>query len=359
MIKGRGHHLDARDLGGFMKKVLRLSAFVLAWLPAVCVAAPETHVITPHYPDAFKIETVQTSDAVTTTNGQRSTLHTRMIYRQEVHKTANGYQATFTGVSADVDGRGPDDKPTPEAQQQQQILSLMATVGHAQVTLNDEMVPQSVDNIDDIKPRIKQGLTDTGDATKDAMGMKIYDAFISNATPQSAAKFLAQAYAGKDILRRPLVLHQPSPIDGDTVHLMGGAFKLTGTITLDDWQEGHSASLTTVFAPSDADMNVFLSGVMKTMLDRLATSNDDKGRDVVEAMIKQMHISMSQTCHTTIDLSNFVVSHSECDNVMSINMDIAKALPADLVKAMPKLAQISAMQTERDTHTVVDTHLLP
>lgn len=342
-----------------MKTTGLISALALAAaISAGHVAAQEVHTIVPHYPDAFKSETTRISDDSQTANGQHSTTHTQIVYRQDVQKTATGYQATYTAVSADVDSHDANGNPTPQAEQQKRMLTMMVGIGSAQVTLDNQMAPLSVDNIDDMKPKIKQGLTGTGDATKDAAGVKLYDAFIANLTPQSAAAFLKQAHDAGQMFGHPLTVHVAVPITGDSVQLMGGTFKLSGTITLDDWVEGKTARITTVIAPSEADLHTFLSGMMKTVLDRMATDSNAQTKDIVEKMVAQMHMSMTETCHTTIDLSNFIANRNECDSVTSMNLDLAKALPPEMVKAAPKLAQLPPITVTQTQKSVTETRLL-
>jgi len=339
-----------------------ISALALAWgLAAAGAQAQDTHVLTPHYPDTFKIEITRNSDSEQTSKAGQVTTHTRMVFDEAVARTDTGYKAEFTGVSSEATGVGADGKPAPRVAMQKRILDLITTVGKAEVTLDKDMTPLSIDNIEALKPRIKQGLTNSGDAKADAMGVQLYDAFIAKLTPQTAAAFLKQAHqAGAGaIYNRPLTLHQSVPLSGAPVSFMGATLHLTGSVTLDDWKDGQSATVTTMLAPTDSDLREFMTGFIHNMMARMTTGNDTKYSEMIERLIANMQMTMTVTCHTTTDLTNFAVYRSTCDTTSAFSMDMAKGLPPEMVKQSPQLANMPPVSMSQVDHSVNEARLIP
>jgi hypothetical protein len=325
------------------------------------VQAQDLHIITPHYPDAFTVETTHVTDQEQTINGKKTTGHTQMVFRQTAQRANAGYHATYKAVSAEVTGADADGRLSPQAAQKKRMLDLLVGLEPAQVTLDDKLTPQSIDNIEALKPELRQGLTATGDAQQDAIGIKMYDAFIANLTPQSAAAFLKQLHnAWTDVyFNKPLTLHVATPLDGESVQIMGGSLKLSGSVTLDSWEDGKSATFTSVIAPSDEDLHAFITGTFKSMIDRIAQGDAAAQRRLLEGIFSQMHMSMTETCHSRLDLSNDIAGDMSCDSMTTMDMDLAKALPADMIKAAPQLAQMPPMSMIEKDHIVSSTRLIP
>jgi len=339
-----------------------ISALALAAaLTAANAQAQEAHILTPQYPDHFKVEITSTSSTEQTSKAGQVTTHTRMVFDEDVRKTDQGYKATYTGVSADTDGQGPDGKPSPQAGMQKRMLGVLTTIGPAEVSLDKDMMPLSIDNIEALKPRIKQALTSSGDAKDDAMGVQLYDAFISSLTPETAAGFLKQArQAGAEaVYNRPLRLHTPVPMSGAPVALMGATMHMTGTVTLDDWKEGQSATVTTILAPTDSDLHTFMTTFVHNMMAKMATGDDAKATAVINHMVEYMRMAMTATCHSTTDLTNFVVSSSKCDTTSTFTMDLAKAMPPELLKQSPQLANMPPISMSQVNHSVSEVRLIP
>lgn len=339
-----------------------ISALVLiAAIAATDAQAQDTHVLSPRYPDHFKVEITHTSSSDQTSNAGQVTTHTRLVFDEDVRKTDTGYKATFTGVSADADGQGPDGKPSPQAGMQKRILGVITAIGPAEVSLDKDMTPLSIDNIEILKPRIKQGLTNSGNAKDDAMGVQLYDAFVSGLTPETAAGFLKQArQAGAETLyNKPLPLHTPVPLSGAPLSFMGATMHLTGTVTLDDWKEGQSATVTTVLAPTDSDLHSFMTAFIHNMMAKMMTRDEAEAKDLIDHMVDHMKIAMTVTCHSTTDLTNFIIYNSQCDTTSAFTMDLAKAMPPEMLKQAPQLANMPPMSMRQVEHSVNETHLIP
>jgi len=243
------------------------------------------------------------------------------------------------------------------------LMSAITTVGPVEITLDKDLDPLSIDNIETIKPRLKAALTATGDAQADAAGITLYDAFIAKLAQQSAKTFTLVMQINqtgvKSAYNRPLPLHTPIPLSGDPDQPLGESLRQTGTVTLDDWTDGQSAKLTTVLTPLESDLHTTMTGLAKTMLSRLANTEQPQFQSLMDRMLDNMHFSTTLTCHTQIDLGNFAVTQMTCDRAWTLTIDVAKALPPEVLTAKPQLAQAPPMTLKGTDHLVEETHLVP
>jgi hypothetical protein len=193
------------------------------------------------------------------------------------------------------------------------------------------------------------------------MGVQLYDAFVSSLTPQTAAAFLKQAHqAGAEtIYNKPLPLHTPVPLSGAPVSFMGATMHLTGTVTLDDWKEGQSATVTTVLAPTDSDLHTFMTAFVHNMMAKMMTADQAQAKDMIDHMVDHMQMTMTVTCHSTTDLSNFIVSNSKCDTTSAFTMDLAKAMPPEMLKQAPQLANMPPISMSQVDHSTNEVRLIP
>ncbi len=337
---------------------------VAAALAGTTVHAQDTHTLTPRYPDQFKIEQTRSSDSEQFGQSGHIVSHTRMVLTEAVQKTDTGYKAIYIAISGDANGQDDSGKPSPQSATQKHLLGALTAVGPVQVTFDKSMTPLSIDNIDAIKPRLKEALTGSGNAQQDAMGARMYDAFAANLTPQSAAAFLKQMseMGNGTVFNRPLVLHKATAFSGDPVDFMGGSLRLSGTATLDDWNEaGHSATVTTVLTPSDTELHTFMTGFLHNMMGKVIPKGDDDARykAIIDRLIDNMHMTMSVKCETTLDLTNYAVNHTVCDNQTAMTLDMAKGMPPEVIKQKPEIASMPPMTMIQNDHTVSDSRLIP
>jgi len=345
-----------------MLKFAKISSLAFAAVLAGTAAeAQETHTITPHYPDSFKIELTSTNDSEHIGQDSDVKSHTRMVVTESVQKTDTGYKAVITPVSTDADSRDGDGKPSAQAEMQKHILGTITSVGPVEVTLDKDMTPLSVDNIEAIKPRLKAALTGSGDPRIDAAGMQLYDAFVSGLTPQSAALFLKQVHqtSAESVYNRPLPLHTPVALPGAPTQFMGATLHMTGTITLDEWHDGQSATVTTVLAPTESDLHVFMSAFVNNMVAKFMTGDNAKYKPVIDRIMDNMRLTMTVTCHATTDLTNFAVTRTDCDSTSAFAIDLAKALPPEMLKEQPQLAHTPPVSLSQISHSVTEGRLIP
>jgi len=102
-----------------------------------------------------------------------------------------------------------------------------------------------------------------------------------------------------------------------------------------------------------------MTGLAKTMLSRVANAEQPQFQPLMDRMLDNMRMSATYTCHTQIDLGNFAVTQMTCDRAWTLTIDVAKAVPPEVLKAKPELAQMSPMTLSQTDHWVGEAHLVP
>ena len=339
-----------------MRSKMVLTAVAVAALMSVAggARAQEMHTLTAHFPDDFKARTSIVSDNDQTMQGVATQTHSKIVMLTQMHKTAQGYHATLNFESADVQMGG--SAGTPQATMAAKMSGLMTSVGKIEATYDKDLTPLRIDNMDDIKAKIKAAMTDDADPQKKASGEAVYNMMFANLTPESAAKFLKQMKQSGMVFNRPLPLGTEVPMAGDPISVMGSTFRMSGTIKLTSWIEGKSAHLVYVIAPTDEDMHAFVVGMLKNMVDRMAQGKDDKAKEMMARMFDSVKMHMVSTCDIDVDLANTVNSHGDCTSHTDMTMDLRKMLTEEEAKASPQMAsQLQVISMTQSSHTVTDS----
>ncbi len=336
------------------KTFLTVAAMAALMSASGGAGAQETHTITMHVPETFKSRTTIASDNAQTMQGRTTQTHSKIVMLTDMRKTADGYHATLNFESADIKMDG--DNGTPQAAMAAKMSGLMTSVGRVEATYDKDLTPIRIDNMEDIKAKIKAAMTDDADAQKKAAGEAVYNMMFANLTPESAAKFLKQMKQANMVFNRPLPLGVEVPMSGDPISLMGSTFRMSGTIKLTAWTEGKSAHLVYTIAPTDEDMHAFVTGMLKNMVDRLAEGQDDKAKEMMGRMFDSMKMHMVSTCDIDVDLANTVNSQGDCTTHTDMTMDLRKMLTDEQLKASPQLAnQLQVISMTQTGHTVTSS----
>ena len=341
---------------------MAMAALVL--VSPVVAKSQEVHTISPHFPDHFKLRTTSIGDQDQVSQGKHQTTHSEMETLADIQKLPVGYRAVYSLVNMKSVGLGPDGRPTAQGQQMEKMVQMFRDIGTAQVTMDDNLDPVTVDNIEDIKAKLKLAMTSTPEMQKDNAGEKVYALMFGSLTPQSAGAFLKMAKRQGNVYNRPLPLGQAVALSSAPMQFMGTSFNLNSTVELTRWEEGKTAHLMLVMAPTDADMQRFLGGLLKNMMASLMPPDDGKGTNaqmnqVMDRMVANMKMAMKTTCDVDIDLNNDINTHVVCAGETDMSMDLRKILPDDVLKAHPevgaKLPLITMVQT---SHSTNDTSLV-
>ncbi|WP_443747350.1 hypothetical protein [Asticcacaulis solisilvae] len=337
-----------------LKHVLAAGSMAAILAAASGVQAQETHTLVPHFPDNFKTRTTIVSDNDQTMQGKPVATHSKIVMLTDMRKTADGYHATLTVESADSKMDGADG--TPQAAMAAKMSSLLTTVGHVEATYDKDMMPVRIDNLDDIKTKVKALMTADTDPQKKAAGEAVYNMMFANLTPESAAQFLKQMKQSSMVFNRPLVVGVDTPVTGDPMTMMGATFRMTGTAKLVSWTEGKSARLTYSIAPTDEDMHNFVVAIVKNVVNQMAAGQDAKVKDMMDRMLDGMKVHMTSTCDVDVDLVDTANSHGDCTTRSDMTMDLRKMFTEDDLKAKPELAQkLQVITMTQSGHVVVDS----
>jgi hypothetical protein len=215
-------------------------------------------------------------------------------------------------------------------------MKVIRGVGPVYVTLDGNLDPVRVDNIDNIKAYIKKALeTDSGFPAE--VVPLVYNMLTADLTPETAADLLRQNGQRGGYLNIPLTIGQPAAIRGAPVFLLGGAFRVDGTVTLTKWEEGKTAHLTLVLTPTQEDMRAIIRGVSKKLLRGTTielspkdTEAENKAMaDILDEIAAETDIKMSMTCDTDLSLVNYIETHMVCLSSTQTTMDRGKMRPTD------------------------------
>ncbi|MBW8882115.1 MAG: hypothetical protein JF615_12055, partial [Asticcacaulis sp.] len=138
-----------------------VAAAAFLCLPAV-VQAQETHTITPHFPDNFKLQFKVVNDEVQDSQGKRQTTHSAMTASGEVTRQGNGYHGNYRVDSFDIDEQGGDQNDAAGEAMKRQVLDAIKNLP-AEVTLDANLDPVRIDNLDAVKAEARKRLTASND----------------------------------------------------------------------------------------------------------------------------------------------------------------------------------------------------
>ncbi len=395
------------------KNFVAVAAVAAATSISFSAYAQDVHTLTPHFPDAFKVRTTTVSDAlVTIPNGTAGpttqSSHSAMAWTTDTHKTAEGYHATIAIESMDLGlppapaagaspgappssvtttppvtatptvtapaAAAPPPVPAPSplatmtpADLQQKMTAILKLIGNPEVSYDSRMRPVRIDNLDALKANVKNMIM-VGITAQDAPKFSsIFDLFVNDITPESAASLLRQSTRSRLPFDKPLPLNTTVPLDGTTFELYGATLAVGGTATLDSWEDGKTAHLTLVTAPPESDMHMFLDSLVDAFMNKaiVAMGKDAKPEQMtpVKVMIKRFidgtAIRVTSTCKVDVDLNDTALTHSDCMTDIYARIDTSKFMTDEQIKANPEAAAKLQVITFIETvHSVSDTVLV-
>ncbi|ESQ83085.1 hypothetical protein AEAC466_14575 [Asticcacaulis sp. AC466] len=322
---------------------------------AAPVMAQDTHTISPKFPDHFEIRATQTSDqsqetALNGTPAKTEKTTTNLSFTGKTDRAGDGFHAVYTIDTLDMKSTDGTGQPSPSAPLVDELAKVIRGIGPAQLTLDRNLDPVSIDNIEDIKAHIKTSLEGSS-AMQGAAGTMLYNMMIGNLTPETAAGLLRQNGQRGSYLNKPLTVGQAVAFGGEPISLMGGTFRMGGTVTLTKWEEGKAAHLTSVMAPTQDDLRTFIGGVIKNMMgSAMAMDTTKKDPEAAKAvnemfdrMVAAMDMKMSMTCDTDLSLVNYVDTHTVCSTSTVMTMDMGKMAPRGPSEDKPAVMTVTQM----------------
>lgn len=317
------------------KSVLACAAGVASLL-SVPALAQDVHVIKPVFPDNFSFTTSMVSDDVEESMGEKETKHIALGADATVTRKGDGFKATYRISSFDMQSAGPDGKPKFTPMQMKLVEGMIKGIGVAEVTMDKDLRPVSVDNIETIKATIN-ALADMGKG-EDATELKIFQLVVKDMTPQSAAELIAKGQKSSGYFNRPLELNKLVELPAETVEVAGAVLRTNMTMTLTGWEEGKTARLRFVTKPRDEDLKVFISGFLKAMIDQMPEKDEGATKEMMGRMAEHMEMAMIETCDVEVSLVNSVDTRSTCDEAMKLKMDLKFIFPKDVLEKQPDAA---------------------
>jgi hypothetical protein len=335
------------------KSVLACAAGVASLLSAP-VLAQETHIIKPAYPDSFNFTTTMVSDDIEEGMGEKQTKHIALGADATVTRKGDGFKAIYRISSFDMQSAGPDGKPQFTAMQMKLVEGMIKGIGVAEVTMDKDMRPISVDNIETIKATVN-ALADMSKG-EDANELKIFQLMVKDMTPQSAAELISKGQKSASYFNRPLEMNKLVELPSETVEVMGAVLRTNSTMTLTGWEEGKTARLRFVMKPRDEDLKVFVSGILKAMVDQMPEKDEGTTKEMMGRMADHMEMTMIETCDVDVSLVNSIDTRATCDDAMKMKMDLKFIFPKDVLEKQPDTAANMPVITLTETSKkVVET----
>lgn len=334
-------------------------AAVLMCLPAVALAQDTVaHTIVPQFPDHFVLRTTTVTDQDQVTQGVGKASHSETVVQSDTSRTPTGFHATYKLLTYDTTSKDAAGQVVPKTAIEQDMVKTMKDIGVAQVTLDNDLTPMSVDNIEDIKAAFKTMLTSSPSYAKDGMGDKLYDFMFANLTAESAADLLKQGRQAKTFFNRSMVVGQPVAMTGEPMKILGSSFNMNATLTLTSWQEGKTAHFIYVMTPTPEDLHTFIAGFMQNMMSKMMPQADASMSKLMTNMVNAMHITMTLSCDVDVNLANNLENHSVCTNKTDMSIDIKSALPPEMLKDNKAMADMPTMTMTQDSTITTDSVLV-
>ncbi len=250
---------------------------------------------------------------------------------------------------------------------QQKMTAILKLIGNPEVSYDSRMRPVRIDNLDALKTNVKNMIMVGITAQNAPKFSSIFDLFVNDITPESAASLLRQSTRSRLPFDKPLPLNTTVPLDGTTFELYGATLAVGGTATLDSWEDGKTAHLTLVTAPPESDMHMFLDSLVDAFMNKaiVAMGKDAKPEQMtpVKVMIKRFidntAIRVTSTCKVDVDLNDTALTHSDCMTDIYARIDTSKFMTDEQIKANPEAAAKLRVITFIETvHSVSDTVLV-
>jgi len=252
---------------------------------------------------------------------------------------------------------------------QQKVTALLKLVGNAEVSYDGHMRAVRIDNIDALKANVKNMvLMASNSAEQTQKFSSIFDLFLNDITPESAASLLKSSTQGRLPYDKPLVLNTVVPLDGATFSLYGASMTVGGTATLDSWEEGKAAHLTITTVLPEADMRAFMKSLSATLMDKVFTAMGQQvkpeemntAKAMVSRLVDNASIRVASTCKVDVDLNDTALTHSDCKGDVYVRVDMSKLMTDEQLKANPSsAAQMKVVTLTQTSHVVTDTVLAP
>ncbi|ESQ86983.1 hypothetical protein ABAC460_21625 [Asticcacaulis sp. AC460] len=323
----------------------------LVSLPVMANAA-EPYVIKPSFPDNFKMKITVVSDDVEDTMGEVKKTHLDMGASAELNRSGDGYKGTYRIETFDMKIVGADGKSQISAMETAMASSLIKSIGVAKVTMNSNLEPVSVDNIEDIKASMKSLLTAGSDGDE---GTLLYNMLIANQTPETAANLIRQSNKAVSFYNIPLTLGQPVELPPATLDFLGSTLKTRTTMTLKSWEAGKTARLSYVMNPTEEDLNAFMSVMMKGMASQLSQGEEAENVEIMNRIADNMTMTMVEDCEIDVDLVNPINYTSTCDTDIVMSIDLLKIMQVE----SPPEGTPAVMSFKQSSHKVSDTRVVP
>jgi len=288
--------------------------------------------------------------ASTTTTGSTTTSTTTTTSST----TATGPTATLSPMSMSP------------ADMQQKVTALLKLIGNAEVSYDSRMRPVRVDNLDALKANVKNMILVAIPSQNAQQVNSIFDLFLSDITPESAATLLRQSLQSRLPYGKTLPLKTAVSLVGSPFELYGASLTVGGTATLDSWEEGKAAHLTIMTQPAQADMQKFAVDLSNTVLNKVFVAMGKNVKPEQEAMVMAMvsrmldntTILFASTCHVDVDLTDTALTHSDCDTNFYMQIDMKKMFTEEQLRANPNAANMKPIAVIEMIHSVSDTALI-
>ncbi len=441
----------------YFKTFVSVAAVVAATALPLGVHAQETHVLSPQFPDTFKLRTTAVSDVQITmptgpSGSQTNSSHGSMTWTTDTHKTADGYHGTIaieainmtapnlpavtttsgsttttnsgptttttadattttttttttsstttTGPSVTVSvppaspapgaTTGPTSDPTSgptsgmsPADIQQKVTGMMKLIGNPELSYDSHMRPKRIDNLDALRGNVKAMVMMATNAQNADKVSSIFDLFLNDITPETAASFLRQSPRARLPFDKPLPLHTAVPLAPETFSLYGASLTLGGTATLDSWEDGKAAHLTLTISAPEADIHQFADTLVDAILQKAVVAVNtyapqpatpqqglsdagapiakqiDQFRPMIHKAIDNMTLRITQTCKVDVDLTDTALTQSDCTTDFYGRIDPSKLMTAEQLKANPEAAaKLQAMVVSEKIRSVTTTTLV-
>ena len=271
------------------------------------------HELLLNLPDHAKIAQAFSKTTAVNKNGVVQSATAVSAYLNDVTRTPDGFEVVKTQTAFKLASDGADKAPQTDSDRLNAVIAKAAAVGEMTYAADTSLSPVDIENWDEVKARASAVLSEALGPQSEAVFNNIYGLFDSRTAAGAFAKedvFLAIPHNTGGVVGQAnrTESEQAAPIGG-------GTLKFVTTLTLARWDDAtHEAEIDYTSAPDPASLQAYLQAAMPTVLKAGGVTDDG----TIQAMIKQMSLEKSTSCHYVADTITSLVKTGDCTVIAGV-----------------------------------------
>lgn len=269
--------------------------------------AADYHELILNLPDGAQMSQAFRKTTSVDKNGVVQSSTVTSTYLNTVEPTMSGYDVVKKQTAFAITVGGAEAAPQSDQDRLSTVIAKAATIGEVSFAADGSLSPLEIKNWDQVKAKASAALSTALGPQSETVFNGIYGLF--------DAQTAAGAFMKEDVFlaiphNTGLTLNQPITTNSEqAAPLGGGTLKFVTTLTLTRWDDAaHEAELDYNSAPEAASLHDYLQSAMPAVLKAGGVTDDG----TIRAMVAQMTIEKSTSCHYLADTQTGLVKKADC-----------------------------------------------